>query len=149
MAGGQPGDYPNAGAPQFAVGGKQYKAVPIVQNQPASAPYGYQSQPQWDYQRLESALKTHSRGTMAYLMAWIAIPVGLLMLCLSMAALVSSSSLLGGSASSLPISTSALEDILLGSLGLLGAGMALRGVGFFLMMKADLVIRTYAWTSTA
>lgn len=88
--------------------------------------------------RVTSALSTHRKGTLLYAVAWIAIGAAVLLLALDIALLLSSltSSSSGASAPSQAV------DLTLGSLGLLGAGIALRGVAFALMMRGDFLLRS-------
>lgn len=81
------------------------------------------------------AKKTHARGAMIYMLAWIVIAVSLPMLIAGIGLAVGAGGLSGTP-----------QDILLSGLGLLAGGMAVRGVGFSLMMKADFIIRAHAWT---
>jgi hypothetical protein len=85
------------------------------------------------------AERTHYRGAMAYLIAWIMIAAGIVLLALTLGLMISSIS--GSSAN---ISDMA-EDLFLATMGILGSGIALRGAGFALMMRADFMIRTHAW----
>ncbi len=81
------------------------------------------------------ARRTHARGAMIYMLAWIVIAVALPLLFASLGLAISS-----GGLGATP------QDLLLTGLGMLAAGMAIRGVGFSLMMKADFLIRAHAWT---
>ena len=84
-----------------------------------------------------AAKRTHARGTSIYLLAWVILAASVPLLAIALGLLISSA--LSNSSSGLA------QNLLLASLGLMGGGMALRGVGFSLMMKADFVIRTHAW----
>lgn len=81
------------------------------------------------------ARRTHARGAMIYMLAWVIIAVALPLLFASIGLAVGAGGLSGQA-----------QDILLAGLALLAAGMAIRGVGFSLMMKADFQIRAHAWT---
>lgn len=80
------------------------------------------------------AKKTHSRGTWIYLVGWIAIAVSLPLMFASIGLAISNGSL-----------GSTAQALLLTGLGMLAAGMAVRGAGFSLMMKADFTVRAHAW----
>jgi hypothetical protein len=80
------------------------------------------------------AKRSHARGSAIYVLAWIVIAISVPLLAIAIGVEISSSG-----------NTDLGERLLLASLGLLGAGIALRGVGFSLMMKADFLIRTHAW----
>ena len=82
------------------------------------------------------AKKTHARGAMIYMLAWVVIAVSLPMLIAGIGLAIGAGGLSGTP-----------QDILLAGLGLLAGGMAVRGVGFSLMMKADFIIRAHAWTA--
>lgn len=84
---------------------------------------------------IAEARKTHSRGALIYLFAWIVIAVSVPVLFGGIGLAVSALSLTGTG-----------EELLLSGLGLLCAGLAIRGAGFSLMMKADFAVRVRVWT---
>lgn len=79
------------------------------------------------------AKRAHERGALLYILAWILIAAALPTMAGGIGILIGNSSSSQG------------QDLLMAALGLLGAGMAVRGIGFSLMMKADFLIRAHAW----
>jgi predicted anti-sigma-YlaC factor YlaD len=127
-------------AQQYAAA-RGYVAVPFPQyGQEYTAQQPYVDQPAMEDPSLVIAERTHYRGAMAYLVAWILIALGIVVLALTLALMIS-----GITGSSANISGQA-EDMFLATLGLLGSGIALRGAGFALMMRADFMVRAHAWT---
>jgi hypothetical protein len=110
---------PNAGYPDPYAGYAYANAAPMAVEDPA----------------VVAARSTHRRGSVLYALAWVVIGLSVVLLAMSLGLLISG--LLGGSAA-----PSWVDYLLFGSLAMLGAGMAIRGAGFALMLRADFLVRS-------
>ena len=84
---------------------------------------------------LLEAKRAHERGTVLFSVGWVLIAVAIPILAIAIGLIASNAGSISGTA----------ENAFVASLGLLAAGISVRGVGFALMLKADFLIRGHAW----
>jgi hypothetical protein len=117
--------------------------VPVPFPQQEQYPPAYQNTPYteqvFEDPVIVEAKRTHARGAWAYFAAWIILATGIVFIGFTLG-LVMEQVISGG------VDMNMLMDLFLATMGLLGSGIALRGVGFSLMMRADFVVRARAWT---
>jgi len=94
-----------------------------------------------DDPKVTLALRKHRQGSFLYIVAWLAIGVAVVLIALDMALILSTLTGPSTSSSGAQFQSTAM-DLTLGSLGLLGGGLAVRGVAFSLMMHADFLLRS-------
>ena len=82
-----------------------------------------------------NALRANRQGSLLYLVAWLAIGLAVVLLALDLAFIIGSVTG-GGQVGNLGM------ELTLSSLALLGGGLAVRGVAFSLMMRADFLLKS-------
>jgi hypothetical protein len=83
-----------------------------------------------------NALRANRQGSLLYVVAWLAIGLAVVLLALDLALIIGSVS--GGSSPGGNLTV----ELTLASMALLGGGLAVRGIAFSLMMRADFLIKT-------